>query len=81
MSNDATCFGCDARLSECDCGDTHTYDSLYGTICPYCGYKNVACDSDGLLYNESTTEYDCGECSKPFNVDVSISFSWTAHRT
>lgn len=75
-----TCFNCNEAITECECGDTETYEKDDGPVCPYCGHHNRACNSDGILYSESTTEYDCGDCGKVFDVGVSISFSWTARR-
>jgi hypothetical protein len=41
---------------------------------------NRACDSDGILYNEGTDEYDCGECGREFSVSVQVSYAWNAVR-
>lgn len=70
------CFNCNKPLSECECGDTQTFENTDGVVCPYCGEMNTACDSDGMLYSESTEDYDCGWCSKTFAVSVYVSFSW-----
>lgn len=48
----------------------------YGATCPYCGHKNLASDSDGIMYDESLCEYDCESCSKVFNISVSVIWSW-----
>ena len=77
---DKDCFNCGDKLTECKCGDTETYDNDEGVICPYCGCMNKACDSDGMLYSESITEYDCDECSREFEVSVGIHFSWKGSR-
>lgn len=55
--------------------DNDTYDNA-GAICPYCGRVNKAEDSDGILYDEGTNTYDCGECGEEFNVAVYMDFSW-----
>ena len=46
-------------------------------ICPYCGHKNKPEDSDGYLYDEDTTDWECGECGKEFSVDVYVKFTWS----
>ena len=74
------CFSCDELLKNCECGDTHTYENENGPTCPYCGHLNRADEADGHLYTEDTNEYECGECSKAFDVSVCISFSWIAYR-
>lgn len=76
----AQCYNCFEPLSECDCGDTQTYEQDDGVICPYCGYLNEACDSDGMLYREDGDDYDCGECGKEFSFTVDLSFSWSGRR-
>jgi len=77
---DQTCFNCNDLLSKCSCGATETYDVGEGAICPYCGNMNRACDSDGILYNEGTDEYDCGECGREFSVSVQVSYAWQVVR-
>lgn len=76
----AECDNCLEPVTKCECGKCETLECDAGPICPFCGHLNKACDSDGLLYSESVDEYDCGECSKTFNVSVGISFSWSASR-
>ncbi|WP_200376002.1 hypothetical protein [Thiocystis violacea] len=51
--------------------------SVESAICPYCGYENAPSDSEGLLYDESTAEYECHGCEKTFRVGVFTSYSWT----
>lgn len=77
---DTTCFNCGDELADCNCGDTETYDNSEGPICPYCGYMNKACDSDGRMYNEEFDTHSCWDCGKDFDVSVSVSFSWTGTR-
>lgn len=60
--------------------DSETWSDSEGPICPYCGYLNKACESDCILYNESTESYDCDECGKEFGVSLFISHSWSATR-
>lgn len=74
------CFNCYKPLDECTCGRTETFETHDGPACPFCGYLNSASDSDGLLFSEDTTEYDCGQCGREFDVDVAVSFSWRATR-
>lgn len=49
----------------------------HAAICPYCKYLNDPCDSEGELYDESTTTWECGECEREFAVSVYKSFTWT----
>lgn len=52
--------------------------STDGAECPYCGNVDHASDSDGMLYSESTDEWECGLCGNPFLVSLHVSHSWTA---
>lgn len=75
------CENCWLTLGACSCGeDNAPYSDGDDVVCPYCLKTNYACDSDGYLYEESTTEYDCGHCGETFDVDVSVKFSWTTKR-
>lgn len=74
----AECFNCSKKIVDCTCDSRETYEYLFGPTCPYCGEANSASDSDGLLYNEDTTEYSCGSCGEEFDINISISFSWTS---
>lgn len=76
----STCWECSKSIENCECGKTTTWDDKIGPICPWCGHLNKASDSDGILYNESTTSYECGECCKEFKVRVHITFCWVGHR-
>ena len=51
--------------------------STEGAICPYCGHLERASDSDGMLYDESRCEYECGQCGEEFRVSAYNSWSWT----
>lgn len=75
-----TCFNCSFVVSKCKCGDTETYRDEDGPACPYCGNVIPAWDTDGVLYDESTSEYECDECEQEFKVSVYQSFSWTCKR-
>lgn len=74
-----TCFTCDKLLRECKCNVTDTYSDIEGPICPYCGYMNKACDSDGHLYDESTTEWYCANCDETFDVSIYVSHTWHSY--
>ena len=45
-------------------------------VCPYCDYMNKPEDSDGYLYDEDTTTWECGECEKEFSVDIYKKITW-----
>lgn len=51
--------------------------SIHAAVCPICGHENRACDSDGLLYDEGISEWECGECSEVFSVSAFCQWSWT----
>jgi ribosomal protein S27AE len=51
--------------------------STDGAECPHCGHVSRAEDSDGALYSESTDQWECGGCGKPFIVSVYVRHSWT----
>jgi DNA-directed RNA polymerase subunit RPC12/RpoP len=53
-----------------------TYSNA-GAECPYCGHMHHPSDSDGALYDESTCEYECGDCLRTFQLQVYVSHSWT----
>ena len=55
---------------------SETYSENFA-VCPYCGYANKPEDTDGYLYDEDTTEWECGKCGKEFSVDVFVKFTWT----
>jgi DNA-directed RNA polymerase subunit RPC12/RpoP len=76
----ATCANCHEPIPACQCERPETYELSTGPACPYCGHMERACDSDGLLFSEDTTEWDCGDCGKTYDVGVNISFSWSASR-
>ncbi len=54
--------------------------STDGAICPYCGHMNMASDSDGGLYDESRSEWECGECLSTFKVSAYVQWSWTTEK-
>ena len=53
-----------------------TYSMNYA-ICPYCEHANNPHDTDGLLYDENTTTWECRQCEKEFSVDVYVKYTWT----
>lgn len=73
------CTNCYSSIANCSCGETRT-QSQDGAICPYCARMNRARESDGVLFDESTTSYDCGSCGKSFDVAIHITYQWTAYR-
>ncbi len=54
--------------------------SIHGAVCPHCGHVSAASDSDGGLYDESITEWECGECLSEFNVRAHNQWSWTSEK-
>ena len=79
MNEDSQCFNCMESIVECKCGETEGY-SNDSAICPYCGHENDPGDSNGGLYDESMTEWECGSCGKGFKCGLYISYSWTTTR-
>lgn len=51
--------------------------STAGAICPHCEHENRASESDGGLYDEGVSEWECGDCGKTFRVDAFCQWSWT----
>ena len=75
------CEKCWLTLDACSCGkDKAPYSDGNDVVCPCRLKANSACDSDGILYDEATTEYECDYCGEEFDVDVSVKFSWTTKR-
>lgn len=54
--------------------------SNQGTICPYCGHLDLASDSDGLLYDETRCEWECGECGEEYRVSAFNQWSWNTEK-
>ena len=54
--------------------------SIHGAVCPYCGHENAASDSDGGLYDEAITEWECDECFSEFAVQANNQWSWTSQK-
>lgn len=75
---DTTCFNCGDELP-CRCGDSLTFETENGPVCPFCGSLNSAADAP-RLYDDGTTETNCDSCGQLFFVDVSISHTWSATR-
>ncbi len=57
-------------------GDYDRYSHL-GAECPYCGHMNLASDSDGGLYDEGRSEWECDACEDEFLVSPNNSWTWT----
>jgi len=52
-------------------------DVTYSTVapeCPYCGHKHQ--HDGGFFFDEDLTEYECENCGKAFDMEVSHSTSW-----
>ncbi len=79
MSDETECWNCGDPVTECECGDLETY-SNHSADCPYCGNKNLAWHSDGLLYNESIESYECGHCGKEFAVAACCNWTWISRK-
>jgi len=47
-----------------------------GPVCPHCDHQDDASDSDGLLYSEDTTEWECGYCGDTYSINLHISYTW-----
>lgn len=45
-------------------------------ICPYCGYE----DQDSWELSESSDNYTCGDCSKNFTYNSSVSRTFTSQK-
>ncbi len=56
--------------------DRETY-STKGAVCPHCGYFNDPANDNYRLYDEATSEWECGGCDTEFRVGVYVSHSWT----
>lgn len=54
--------------------------SNHGAICPHCGHLNLASDSDGMLYDEMRSDWECEECETEFFVQAHNSWSWTTSK-
>lgn len=61
--------------------DATVFHNNHGAKCPHCGYVNKPCDSDGLLYDASVTDYECDKCEKSFSVDIRNYFEWITSTT
>lgn len=71
------CMNCMESCRDCQCDEKEFYSDGDELICPYCRGTVRACDSEGALHDEATTEYDCGWCGEIFCVGVSVSYTWT----
>lgn len=69
------CSNCSNAVEECKCEDPIFYSDRHAT-CPYCHHENVPGGCDFILYDTSTTEYECDNCEEEFNVSVMVSYSW-----
>ena len=73
------CNNCRENIAECECGETEGY-SNEGAICPYCGYTDLASESEGYIFDESNDTNDCPACDKEYEMDSYISHSWTTNK-
>jgi transposase-like protein len=53
----------------------YTYESGVGPRCPYCDHQHNA--DEPAYYNEDNSPFECEHCSKPFQMEVYTSTSWT----
>jgi len=75
-----TCFNCFESLKECVCGEAETFNN--GAIaCPHCGaYQDISDSPCSDYYEDGEFSMDCESCRKSFNVETSVSYSYTATR-
>ena len=73
------CCNCMDDIGECECEETQGY-STEGSICPYCGYADLASESEGYIFDESNTTNNCPICDKEYKMNLYISHSWTTSK-
>lgn len=49
-------------------------------ICPYCGEEHEPDGEDSSFYTEDLHQFDCYNCSNSFNLETSISISYTTSK-
>jgi anaerobic ribonucleoside-triphosphate reductase len=74
------CYTCNEHIHKCDCGETEGF-SEEGAVCPYCGWVDLASESEGYIYNKSNETNRCPRCTKEYEMWLNISYSWETHRT
>ena len=54
----------------------HSRESNKGAICPFCEHEHKASGDYPSLYEENTTEFDCENCHKTFEVEPHCEWTW-----
>lgn len=82
MDTDFNCHVCALDIEQCECdeNDSETFENTH-IKCPYCGHENsINDDPEERYFVDGDFEHTCGSCSKEFNVNVYISYSYTCTR-
>ena len=59
--------------------DDDTYNSD-GPECPYCGHVHNPDEEPSHYYNQASETSSCSSCGTDFQMEVSISYSWTTKK-
>lgn len=51
-----------------------------GPECPYCGNVHNADEDPSHYYNQMGEESSCSRCGADFQMEVSVSYSWTTRK-
>ncbi|MCK5604493.1 hypothetical protein KAR91_21565 [Candidatus Pacearchaeota archaeon] len=73
------CDNCLDNIAECECEETQGY-STEGAVCPYCGYTDLASDSEGYIFDESNDTNNCHACGKEYKMELYVSHLWTTNK-